>query len=342
MSSVVGLDIGTYTIKAIELKKSGKNFRVVRAAMIPNEIGRVLPVDPAERGKLMALVKKLFAEFHFPTTNVRVGLPESMVSTKIVNMPPLSDAELASAAVWQAEQYIPIPAQNLQLEYQVLYRPDKKNVSEQMRVLLVGMTKQTLEQYSTMLLECGIELIGMETNMLGLYRAVQLEPSLPTTLVVHFGASTTEMFVVHNGELAFVYAYPNGGMVLSRALERALGLDPSQAEAYKRTYGLDPAQLEGKVQGALQPVFTLFVSEMQKALQYFSGSRQGVQAKRILLSGGSAALPNAIPTIAESLPLEITLFSPFSTLKIEKGVEINPLDMSAYSVVAGLAMGSEE
>lgn len=341
MGSVVGLDIGTYTIKAIELKKSGKSFSVVRAAMIPNEVGRVLPVDPAEREKLMALVKKLFAEFHFPTTNVRVGLPESMVSTKIVAMPPLSDAELASAVVWQAEQYIPIPAQNLQLEYQVLYRPDKKNVSEQMRVLLVGMTKQTLDQYSTMLLECGIELTGMETNMLGLYRAVELEKNLPTTLVVQFGASTTEMFVAHNGELAFVYAYPNGGTVLSRALERALGLDPSQAEAYKRTYGLDPSQLEGKVRGALQPVFALFVTEMQKALQYFSGSHQGAQAKRILLSGGSAALPNGIPTIAESLPLEITLFSPFSTLTIEKDVEINPLDMSAYGVVAGLAMGSE-
>ena len=315
MGSVVGLDIGTYTIKAIELKKTGKTFRVVRAAMIPNEVGRVLPVDPAEREKLMALVKKLFAEFHFPTTNVRVGLPESMVSTKIVTMPLLSDAELASAVVWQAEQYIPIPAQNLQLEYQVLYRPDKKNVSEQMRVLLVGMVKQTLVQYSTMLLECGLELTGMEANMLGLYRAVGLERNLPTTLVVHFGASTTEMFVVHNGELAFVYAYPNGGTVLSRALERALGLDPSQAEAYKRTYGLDP-QLEGKVRGALQPVLPSLSPRCKSiAVLFWLTARRANKTCFAIWWIGS--IPN-VPTIAESLPLEITLFSPFSTLTIKK------------------------
>jgi type IV pilus assembly protein PilM len=339
--SVVGLDIGTYTIKAVELKKSGKSYRVVRAGMIPNDVGRVLPSDPAEREKLQTLIKKLFADFHLPTTNVRVGIPEAMVSTKIVNMPPLTDAELASAVVWQAEQYIPIPAQNLQLEYQVLYRPDKKNLSEQMRVLLVGMTKEMLDQYSSMLYECGLELTGMETNMLGLYRAVAIDPNLPTTLVVHFGASTTEMFVVHNGELAFVYAYPNGGMVLSRALEKGLGLDPAQAESYKRTYGLDATQLEGKVRGALEPVFALFVAEVQKALQYFSGAHQGAQTKRILLSGGSASLPNVIPTIAESLPLEITLFSPFASMTIEKGVEVNPLDLSAFGVAVGLAMGSE-
>lgn len=337
--AVVGLDIGTYTIKAIELKKNGNGFKVLRAASVPNEVGRVLPADPAEREKLVALIKKLFSDNKFSTSDVRAGLPEAMVSTKIVNMPPLSDAELASAVVWQAEQYIPIPAQNLQLEYQVLYRPDKKNVSDQMRVLLVGMTKQTLEQYSGMLYESGLELTGIETNMLGLYRAVLLENNLPTTLVVHMGSSTTEMFVIHNGELSFVYAYPNGGSVLSRALERGLGLDPSQAEAYKRTYGLDPSQLEGKVRETLLPVFSLFVTEIQKALQYFSGSHQGAQVSRIILSGGSAALPNVIPTIAESLPLEITLFSPLNTLTMEKGVEINPLDLPSYGVAVGLAVG---
>lgn len=341
MSSTIGLDIGTYTIKAIELKKSGSTFSVVRAATIPNTIGRVLPADPTEREKLIALIKSSFAEFHFPTSRVRVGLPEAMVSTKIVQMPPLSDAELASAIVWQAEQYIPIPASELQLEYQVLYRPDKKSVSEQMRVLLVGVTKQIIDQFSTMLFESELELAGMETNMLALYRLIAIEPRLPTTMVVHFGSSTTEMFVIHNGELAFVYAYPNGGTVLSRALEKGLGLDPTQAEAYKRTYGLDGTQLEGKVREAMQPMFKMFVAEIQKALQYFSGSHQGAQVSRILLTGGSASLPNIIPTIAETFPMEITLYAPFANVGMEKGVEIQPLDMPAYAVALGLAMGGD-
>ncbi len=339
--SSVGVDIGTYTLKLIELKKSGSKFSVVRAATIPNTIGRVLPSDPSEREKLITLLKSSFAEFHFPTTKVRVGLPEAMVSTKIVQMPPLSDAELASAIVWQAEQYIPIPASELQLEYQVLYRPDKKSLSDQMRVLLVGVTKQTIDQFSTMLFESDLELSGMETNMLALYRLIASERGLPTTMVVHFGSSTTEMFVIHNGELAFVYAYPNGGTVLSRSLEKSLGLDPTQAEAYKRTYGLDGTQLEGKVREAMQPVFKIFVTEMQKALQYFSGSHQGAQVSRILLTGGSASLPNIIPSIAETLPMEITLYSPFANLNMEKGVEIQPLDMPAYAVAIGLAMGGE-
>ncbi|HKY74394.1 MAG TPA: pilus assembly protein PilM, partial [Patescibacteria group bacterium] len=74
---------------------------------------------------------------------------------------------------------------------------------------------------------------------------------------------------------------------------------------------------------------------------YFSGSHQGAQVNRIYLSGGSAALPNVVPTIAETLPLEITFFSPISTMNAEKGVEISGLDMPAYSVAVGLAMGGE-
>lgn len=340
--SFVGLDIGTYTIKAVELKKSGSSFRVLKAISVPNAVGRVLPSEPQEREKLIALIKSIFAENKLPLTKVRVGLPEAMVSTKIVSMPPLSDAELASAIVWQAEQYIPIPAKELQLEYQVLYRPDKKNVSDQMRVLLVGVPKQTIDQFSSMLFECDLELSGMETNMLAMYRGVTTEPSLPTTMVVHVGSSATEMFVAHNGELAFVYAYPNGGMMLSRALERGLGLDPSQAEAYKRTYGLDGAQLEGKVRETLLPVFKLFTTEVQKALQYFSSSHQGEQVKRIMLSGGSAALPNLIPTLAEGFPVEITLYNPFNLLAFEKGVEIAALDTPSFSIAVGLAMGGVE
>jgi type IV pilus assembly protein PilM len=337
--SVVGLDIGTYMLKAVELKKSGSSFEVLRAVSAPNTVGRVLPSDSKEREQLIGLIKNMFSEFKLPTKDVRVGFPEAMVSTKIISMPPLTDAELASAIVWQAEQYIPIPAQELQLEYQVLYRPDKKNVSEQMRVLLVGVSKQTVEQFGAMLYEAGLEVAGMETNMLALYRVALLEPNLPTAMIVHLGSSTTEIFVAHNRELAFVYAYPNGGSVFTRALEKGLGLDSGQAEAYKRTYGLDGTQLEGKVRETLMPVYSVFLTEVQKALQYFSSSWQGAMVKRVVLSGGSSALPGLIPTLAESLQIEITLLAPFSLLTQSKQVDLAPQDMTAYGIATGLALG---
>jgi len=136
-----------------------------------------------------------------------------------------------------------------------------------------------------------------------------------------------------------VYTYPNGGMVLSHAVERGLGLDATQAEEYKRTYGIDGAQLEGKVMQAIMPSFRPFVSEIQKAVQYFSGTHQGAIVKRILISGGSGALPGIVPAIAQLIPVEVGLFSPFSVAPLAKNVTVPPLDAPAYSIAVGLALG---
>jgi type IV pilus assembly protein PilM len=208
-----------------------------------------------------------------------------------------------------------------------------------MRVLLLGTSKKTVTDFTQLFYDAGLDVASLETQMLALYRLAIQDPNLPTTLIVHMGASSTDMLIIHEKELSFVYIYPNGGMVLSRAVERGLGLDPNQAEEYKRTYGIDGAQLEGKVMQSILPIFRPFVTEIQKALQYFTGMHQGAVVKRILLSGGSAALPGIIPTIAELIPVEIALFSPFATAPLAKSVAVPPFDAPAYTVAVGLAMG---
>ncbi|HZZ98842.1 MAG TPA: type IV pilus assembly protein PilM [Candidatus Saccharimonadia bacterium] len=339
MSSSVGIDIGTYAIKIVELEKAGKGFEISKALLVPNSSGLVVPVQQTDREKLLEQLKHIFKEQHFPQTDLHIGLPEAFISTKIVSMPPLSDVELASAITWQAEQYIPIPTEDLQLEYHVLFRPPKTDLTNQMRVLLLGASKKTVMDFSQIFYDSGLDIATLETQMLSLYRLAIQDANLPTTLIVHLGASTTDMLIIHEKELAFVYSYPNGGLVLSRAVERGLGLDPNQAEEYKRTYGIDGGQLEGKVMQAILPIFRPFVTEIQKALQYFTGTHQGAVVKRILLSGGSAALPGIVPTIAELIPLEISLFSPFAAAPLGKGLTVPPFDAPAYTVATGLAMG---
>lgn len=339
MKSTLGVDIGTYAIKLIELQKKGATFEVLKAASVPNSVNMVIPAQQKDRDTLTTQLKQIWKEFKLPMDHVRIGLPESVVSTKIIAIPPLSDAELASAIGWQAEQYIPIPSADLQLEYQVLYRPSKKQLAEQMRVLLIGVSKNVINAFHSLFVDAGLEVTGLETQMMALYRLALQDPSLPTTLFVHMGASTMDMCIVHEKELVFVYSHPNGGLILSRAVERELGLDPTQAEEYKRTYGLEANQLEGKVRQALLPTFKTLVSEIQKTMQYAGGLRPGLTVKRIVFSGGSAVLPDLIPTVAESIPVEIVVFSPFSSWTFASGLAVPQLDLPGYSVAAGLALG---
>ena len=338
MNHAVGIDIGTFSIKIVELRKASSGYEIVKAVAIPNTLNVVVPVSQRDREMLIGQLQQVFKEYQFPTQNVHIGLPEAFISTKIISIPVLSDAELASAIPWQAEQYIPIAADDLQLEYEVLYRPPKSSVSEQMRVLLLGASKKVITNYANMFAEVGLEVSVLETHMLSLYRLALMDKEPKTTMVVNFGASTMDMLVIHQGEFSFVYTYPNGGMVLSRAVERTLGLDASQAEEYKRAYGLDMSQLEGKVAMALDPVMRSFVAELQKAIQYFSGSHQGVAVQRMLFCGGSSILPNLIATVAQALPLEISLFSPLQYVHVDPKVQMTALDAQAYAVAIGLAM----
>ena len=307
----LALDIGTYTIKAIS-GKPGKKVAIEKVVESFNTTGIVVPTDETQTEKLVETIGNLISDHKLPNSDVRLSLPESIVSTKIINMPRLSDAELASAIGWQAEQYIPIPPEELTLEYKVLYRPSKKNHNEQMRVLLVGTRKTLIEQFIMTFNYLGIEPTLLETQILSVIRSLQFETVDPTTLIVHMGANTTTLAVIHQGELAFVFNHMSGSQTLTKALQGGIGLDAVQAEQYKRQYGLDETQFQGKVRTVLLPAVKVLTDAMQKAIRFFVNQNPTATVQRVLLSGGGIQLPNLVPHIANTLGAEVIVANPFA------------------------------
>ncbi len=333
MPDAVALDIGSYTIKAIQ-GKPGKNFKVTKAIEVPNELGTAVAVDEASREKLAEIIKELFQSNNLPKRDVRLSLPETLVSTKVISIPPLSDAELASAIQWQAEQHIPIPFEELSLEYQVIYRPSHQEKDRQMIVLLVGARKSIIEKYLEVFLPAEIEPTILETHTLSLMRAVQFVDTDPITILVHVGATTTDMAIMHELQLRFVFTSNTAGQVLTRNIEVALEFDPKQAEQYKRSYGIDPDQLQGKIREIVMPTLRTFALDIQKATQFFESQNAPAVVKRIVLSGGTAQLPGLVQFLAEQLGMEVLIASPFATAS----GEVPQVNQPVYTVCAGLLM----
>lgn len=322
----LALDIGTYSIKALA-GSTGKFPGITRAAEVFNTTGLAVPLDDAAIEKLANLVQSVITDNDLPKTDVRISVPETVVSTKVINIPPLTDAELASAINWQAEQHIPIPPEELALEYQVLYRPGR-NEKAPMRVLLIGLRKVVIDRFVQMFHALGIEPTLIETQMLSIVRSLQFEPSDPTTLVVHIGASSMNLSVVHEGELRFVLSHLNGGQLLTKALEQTLSLDTTQSEQYKRTYGLDDGQFEGKVKEALLPATRLLVTEMKKAMQFFVNQHPQSSIQRIVLSGGTSMLPGLVQFITNEIGAEVLVAAPFAAASGEIPQTINQPGMA--------------
>lgn len=329
----LALDIGNYAIKAIS-GKPGQKATIEKVAEVFNTAGFAVPTDDASFEKLGSVIESAISDYSLPVTDVRIALPESIISSKVIEIPPLSDAELASAIGWQAEKHIPIPPEDLSLEYQVLYRPPKGDTSN-MRVLLVAARKQVIDSYVEMFRMLGIEPSLLEPQSIALMRALQFDGSDPNTLVVNIGFSTMDLVMVRNGELNFVTSNMSGGQLFTRALEQGVGLDTNQAEQYKRGYGLDESQFQGKLRQALEPAVKLLVDEIRKSVQFFINQYPQETVQRVVLSGGSAALLGLVQFVTEQLGTEVLVVTPFAG--IESSIPEN-INQPGMAIAMGLLM----
>lgn len=321
------LDIGTYSIKAI-VGTTGQKIHVKKVSESFNNTAIAVPIDDTSIEKMAKLLDAVFTENKLPTNDVRLTLPETVVSTKVIAIPTLSDAELASAISWQAEQYIPIPPDDLALEYEVLERPPKGS-NTPMKVLLVGVRKQVIEKFIAVFNLLGIEPSIIESQMISIIRSLGFEQEDPPTLVAHIGASSMHLAVVNKQMPEVVFSHLSGGALLNKALEQTLGLDTTQSEQYKCSFGLDPAQFQGKVSAALLPTVTILVGEMKKTQQFYTSSHPQDPIRRIVITGGTALLPHLVQHITQEIGLEVLIGAPFASASGDIPAQINQPAMIA-------------
>ncbi len=305
------IDIGSYSLKAI-VAKPGNRPNISKIAQQPNASGLSYPKDEAQAEKILKEVDQFFHDFKLPTSDIYLGLPEEIVATKMIFLPPLSDAELASAIDWQAEQHIPIPLNQLSLEYKVVYRPPKNAKDQPMRVLLVGTRSAIVELYVDIFYSLGIQPKIMETQLFSIIRALHFEIDDPTTIVVHIGAENTQLAVIHQTEVMLATNRKGGGTILSKAIQQSVSnCTPQQAEEYKRSCGLLQDQLQGKIAQILLPTLDPLVQEITKTINFFNNEQPQTPISRIVLTGGTSQLPGLVGYFAQTTGLEVLLAAPF-------------------------------
>lgn len=338
MARLVGLDIGSFSIKVVSLSKKGKGYQLEAIGIVLNSHGDRPGDDEASQNRVAEVVRKLLSDTKLSGSKVALALPESQVYTKVIEIPALSDSELASAIHWEAEQYIPVPVDQVNIDYEVISRPQKGSEMDKMEVLLVAAPKKAVTRYTDFAGKCGVEVASLETEMLAVSRAlVRDEPSETATMVVHMGAGSTDVTVILKGMLVLTHSIESGGIALTRSLSNELGLEFAQAEEYKRTFGLDPTQLEGKVQETLKPLVDRNLTEIKKTIQYYNSSHQKESIKRVILSGGSALLPALVSYTADFLSMEVVLGNAFAEIEPSAQAPI-PNDTVSFATVVGLSM----
>lgn len=334
---MVGIDIGSKTIKIVEVEKDSTGFTLLASGAVAysgNSVEKM--VDDKEIAQISQLVRKLHKEAGVGSHDVVISIPEPLVFTRTIRFPLLTDAEIASAVKWESEQYIPIPVAEAVIQHTILQRNESASPPEVL-VLLVAAPRAIVEKYVRVITLAGLSTTAVETELIALTRT--LAPMDKTTLLVDLGAGSTDIAISRQGLLSFSRSIPIAGEAFTRAVSQSLGISIPQAEEYKKTYGLAGDQLEGKVRDALSPVLRLIVDEIKKAVNYYQTEEKGESPSSIIVSGGTSGMLQIISTLSELTGMEVLAASPFSKVKVdpETAKKLAPY-APLYAVAMGLAM----
>jgi type IV pilus assembly protein PilM len=327
MAKTFGLDIGSDSIKVLQAERAKEGFRLVHFASLS-----CAGEDQAE------VIKQVVKEAGIKGGEVNVALPESDVYTRIVQTPRLSQAELASAIQYEAEQYVPVSLEEVELYHQVLMPVELAAEQKTMDVLLIAVKKERLKRLTDLLDKAGLMPRSLETELFALKR-IFAKPDKPQ-LLVSFGHRTTDLMALDKGLPLIIHSFPTGGLALTKTLTNELSLSLEEAEQYKRSYGLRDDVLEGKIAKLLTPLIKELVNQIKKAYVFIQQKGKHHLPEELIITGGGALLPGLSVFLAEQLNVEVLVGDPLvgfikdDEFKKKIGSETNP----QLATVTGLAL----
>jgi type IV pilus assembly protein PilM len=336
--SIVGLDIGTSSIKAVEITQDKYDYIITAYGQID------IPGEQARRDA----ISDLFRGSGFHTKRIASAVSGKSVIFRFINMVKMSDEDLANAIRFEADKYIPFGVDEVQIDIQKLMDISKGegDAQEEVKVLLVAAKNTLIEDQSQMLVDLGLQPVSIGVDSFAIGNAYELNdlvsPGLNeqdhTVALIDIGSTKSCINILRNNITYFAREVPMGGQDLTNAITRRFGLEPFEAEALKR----DPGDQLVEVQDAVSNVMDDLGNEINLSFDFFENQFDG-EVQDVYLSGGSVLLPFLEEGLEKIFEKKTRVWNPIEGLKVKSdNVDIDALNQSApqLAVAVGLAATS--
>jgi type IV pilus assembly protein PilM len=309
MPAHFGLDISASSIKVVEAQLVKEGFELTAFGEVKTPAS-LLTNNIQDEEMIARALKQLLVDSKIRNRDVYITLPESQVYTRVIELPVLTDKELSNAVKFESEQYIPVPLEEVYLEYQVLYMPPVGISQAKMEVLLIGAKKHVVEKLVRIVQMAELTPLVIETSLLASMRVLKSQLS-EYSLLVETGESSTDIAIIQHGNLKQSSSLPTAGQALTRVIAQNLSLSEQQAKQYKHAYGLEKDQLEGKIALAMKEPMTNILNHIIKNIRFAKSLGKEGRIEQIVLSGGTALLPGLTAYLVDQLNVEVNLANPF-------------------------------
>jgi type IV pilus assembly protein PilM len=333
-----GLDLSGSSFKIMQFKANGKELKLqgYNDAALPKGlvVGDVI-TDAKTFGFLLkqAMDKPQFGKFD--TKCVVASLPESKSFVRVIQIPKMSESEAENAVPYEAENFIPMPIDQVYLDWQKI-----GDSGDKMNVLMIASPKEFADKYLDILDKVGLKTAALEVESQSCHRAL-INPSLgETVLLVDIADFRTSLIMVEDGNLQFTSTIPIAGDTLTESIARALGVSGAKAEEIKRKVGIANTAEYPNIKTALLPVLNNLSAEIKNILKFHSEHSQK-EVTKVLLVGGSSRLKNLAeflgPQLSESGILQVLLGDPWQVLPGFKTPPLDALLSLGFVTAIGLA-----
>lgn len=336
----IGLDIGISSIKIVSVSNKEKQPTLLSLGKIASPQPGIISDSDLDLEAVAAEIKRLMEEVKAPTREVNIALPESRVFTRVIyDLPFLSNEELSQAIKYAAEEFVPMPIQDVNLNWQVIYRSPTKGPNSRTVVFVVASPKLLIQKYLKILSAANLKPLAIETELIAVTRAiVNANPYSPTTLIIQFGTLTTDFAVVSENLILLTRSISTGGTAITRSIAQSFNFELAQAEEYKKVYGVMENQLEGKLLQSIKPVTDVIIAEAKRVIQAYESQNKQRPIKRVVLTGGGAQMPGLVSYITTILGLEVQEADPWFGLNFDPSLKSKlSTEGPSYCVAAGLA-----
>lgn len=343
---LIGLDIGSHSIKVVELKEAkGGTWKLLKFGL------HKLPPETIVDGAIMNSaavvegIRDLIARHKISSREVATAISGHSVIIKKITLPSMSDDELTESIQWEAEQYIPFSVNDVNIDTQVLSRGGDD--SGQMDVLLVAAKKEVIQEYTSVIHEAGLKPLIVDVGAFAIENSFDInEDSNPGDIValVNVGASLVNINILNGGTTAFTRDINMGGNQFSEEIQKQLNVSYEEAEALKLggnvtgPHSTTEAVVPQEVGAILRSTSEALAVEIQRSIDFYLATAAGLSLSRVVLSGGTAKIAGLKDSLETTLSTKVDLADPFKNITYSPK-EFDPDYLKDVAPMSAVALG---
>ena len=339
----LGIDIGTSSIKVVELSRKGQAQELENYGEIKTLSFKESPFRQVEKNTLSfsnqevaSAIKAVLREAEIQTKEVNFSIPDFSSFFTSFELPQMTKKELPGAVKYEARSYIPLPLSEITLDWSVIEGSVSNNLKlkRPLKILVVAVPNEVINHYQEIAAMSNLRVKALEAEAFALSRALAKNEKNMVG-IVDIGARSTTFNILEQGHLKISHSFNISGNELTEIMRRSLKIDYEKAEEIKKNLGL--SQNQNNIREILFPLIDSIIFEVKKISNSFY-QQEGKEIEKIILSGSSSLLPGLKEYFSEELKKETVLANPFSGISYPAVLEETLKELGpSYAIATGLA-----